>query len=233
MLRPSAASRAANRSPRARELLADQTGDESPAANFAARFHAPQHDQQIAPRRRQRLARQQIAKHHAPAQQQLVGKCLVRGGCGRRDRRPQQRPSSRARAVGAHCALAFPAPAFRIDQRRADSRNRRPSPGPPPPIPIARPPLRSTSLPVARVRSGKNEAPCCRSAAEHLARRMRKRILVAERIVLRRRSSQPPSSRRKIASGATRVGRTRPGSGRSNAGCGDSRPQLTSPDRQS
>ena len=40
--------------------------------------------QQIAPWRRQRLARQQVAKDHAPAQQQLVGESFV--GCGRRSR---------------------------------------------------------------------------------------------------------------------------------------------------
>ena len=56
---------------RPRELLADEARHEAAAANLSLRFHAAERDEQVAPRRRDGLARQQIAEHDAPAQQQL------------------------------------------------------------------------------------------------------------------------------------------------------------------
>ena len=54
-----------------RELLADEARHEPPAANFSLRFHAAERDEQVAPRRRDGLARDEIAEHDAPPQQQL------------------------------------------------------------------------------------------------------------------------------------------------------------------
>ena len=89
----------------------------------------------------------------------------------------------------------------------------------------------STSLarrPVARARSAKNDAPRRRERFQHL-RRAPESVGAPSRPAA---SSQPASSRRNNASGATRVGRTcRGASSLSNAGCGDSRPHITSPAR--
>jgi hypothetical protein len=49
------------------ELFPGQPGHEAAATDLAARFHAPERDQQVAPGRRQALSRQQIPEHHAPA----------------------------------------------------------------------------------------------------------------------------------------------------------------------
>ena len=59
-----------------RELLADEAGDEPAAADLAARLEPAQRDEQIAPRRQARLAREQIAEHDAVAQQQLARRRL-------------------------------------------------------------------------------------------------------------------------------------------------------------
>ena len=59
------------------ELLADEPGDEAPAADLAARLHAAVDLQQHAPRRRAHLARQQLAQHDAVAAQQLAREKLV------------------------------------------------------------------------------------------------------------------------------------------------------------
>ena len=94
----------------------------------------------------------------------------------------------------------------------------------------------STSLasrPVARTRSAKNDAPrCCELLPGPRA---------PDATAIRRAASAAPSSshsassRRKSEIGATRVGRTRRALVVvvSNAGCGESRPHITSPERQS
>ena len=190
-----------------RELLAEKAGDEAAAANFAARFHAPQRDQQVAPRRRQRFSREQIAEHDAPAQQQLTRKCFgafvrrmrIRQGCS------QQRPASGRMPRHLQPRTSFAAPALGIDQRAqifesvgGDQSRSRQFPHP-----------SSTSLvsrPVACASSGRNEAPRCRSASRHFAAGCVKCRRSAAAPI---RASQGASSRRKIATGATRVGRTR------------------------
>ena len=63
---------------RPRKLLADEARHEPSAANLALRFHAAERDEQIAPRRRDRLAREEIAEHDAPSQQQLPRNRLER-----------------------------------------------------------------------------------------------------------------------------------------------------------
>ena len=50
-----------------RELLAEESADKSPAANFAAIFQTAQSDQQFAPARNNRFARDNFAKNHAVA----------------------------------------------------------------------------------------------------------------------------------------------------------------------
>src|SRR5688572_22106573 len=52
-----------------RKLLAHETRHKPSAANFALRFHAPERHEQIAPRRRDGLARDEIAEHDAPSQE--------------------------------------------------------------------------------------------------------------------------------------------------------------------
>src|SRR3990172_13380081 len=54
------------------ELLAEKTGNETPAANFSAGLHAAQGDEQFAPGRSKRFACEKIAEHNAPAKQKLA-----------------------------------------------------------------------------------------------------------------------------------------------------------------
>src|SRR5262249_33059129 len=79
-------------------------GDKAPAADFAARFEAPQHAQQFAPWRKPcRLAFEQPPEHHAIAAQQGAGDVLDHAllDFARATRRTrgygtaQQRPASR------------------------------------------------------------------------------------------------------------------------------------------
>src|SRR5882672_9763845 len=63
-----------------RELLAAQRLDEPAAANLAARLRAAIDRQQLTPRRRERLARQQLAADHAVAAQQDLRGLLERLG---------------------------------------------------------------------------------------------------------------------------------------------------------
>src|SRR5438132_11427356 len=58
--------------PGERELLADQPGDEAPAADLAARLERTERAQDDAPRRHARLAREEIAHDHTPAAEQLA-----------------------------------------------------------------------------------------------------------------------------------------------------------------
>ena len=58
---------------RQRELLAGETGDESSAARGAARLHAAQRPDHIAPGQRDRLAGDDVAEDDSPAHQQLLG----------------------------------------------------------------------------------------------------------------------------------------------------------------
>ena len=55
-----------------RELLAYERGYEAAAADFAARFHTAQYDEQISPSGGQRLAVRDVAEHYPPAPQQLM-----------------------------------------------------------------------------------------------------------------------------------------------------------------
>src|SRR5579863_1592869 len=70
----------------ARELFAGEAGNEAATSDFALRFFLAQHQQQIAPGRRQRFARQQVAKNDTPALQQLIREsrcaCVI-SQCGR------------------------------------------------------------------------------------------------------------------------------------------------------
>jgi len=89
------------------------------------------------------------------------------------------------------------------------------------------------SRPVARVRSAKKHAPRDSSAAS-VSRAACESASRAEGGGPA--SSHRASSRRKMARGATRVGRMplrRSVSSRSNAGCGETRPHVTSPEKQS
>src|SRR5207249_11680662 len=56
-----------------RELLADQSGDEAPAADLAARLERAERAQDDAPRRHARLARHELAHDHTPAAEKLAG----------------------------------------------------------------------------------------------------------------------------------------------------------------
>jgi hypothetical protein len=68
---------------RQRELFAGQAGDETPAADFAARFQPVVDRQQLAPRGQPgRFAFQQAPEHHAVAAQQRHGDVFQRGRIG-------------------------------------------------------------------------------------------------------------------------------------------------------
>ena len=115
-------------------------------------------------------------------------------------------PSVRGRGADALCGPALRRGGAWDRAARAGSRIHRRSPVRPPPIPRG---ASSTSLarrPVARVRSAKKDAPRFSMRGQHFARRVGKRSLGDGCGVA---SSQAASSRRKMASGATRVGRTR------------------------
>ena len=55
------------------KLFADEARHESTAANFSLRFHAPERHEQIAPWRRDGFAREEIAEHDSPSEQELAG----------------------------------------------------------------------------------------------------------------------------------------------------------------
>ncbi len=93
-------------------LLAGHAGHEPPAAHFAAQLHATQRADQILPIRRRSFARQQIAKHHAPAQQQLPAPGVeIFFALGRVDQAGKQRPASdrRGHAVNAPSRVSLAA----------------------------------------------------------------------------------------------------------------------------
>ena len=100
-----------------RELLADEAADEAPAAQLAAHLEAAVDAQQIAPRRRLRLARQQIAEHDAVAfdvlaRQRLVARLLVSAPSARLGARRRAAATSarrRPRAAGAARPARVPA----------------------------------------------------------------------------------------------------------------------------
>ena len=217
------------------ELFADERRGKPAAAHLAAGFHAAQHDQQFAPCRRQRLADGGIAEHHAPTLQKLPGEGLG-ASSGARSGMAQQRPTAGRVARTRGAALAFAAAALGVEQgaQILESVGGH-QPG-------------GDQLPkrilhfAGQASGGARQIGEERSAArfQHV-RGPRGRGATASpwAKAAASASSQPASSRRKIASGATRVGRTRrprpvsPSRSRSNAGCGERRPQLTSPDRQS
>src|SRR6202008_348737 len=80
---------------RQRELLADESGDEAAAAHLAARLHAAQHAEHGPPRRRQALAREELADDDAVAPEQAARGVLggrILGDMGP-VRRAEQRPA--------------------------------------------------------------------------------------------------------------------------------------------
>ena len=92
--------------------------DEASAANDALGFLAAQHWEQIAPRRGERFARQQISKNDAPAQQQLFGEKV--GASIRLDvlrGRANQRPTARGMSRTGVPSPPFAAPALGVNQR--------------------------------------------------------------------------------------------------------------------
>src|SRR5439155_2349879 len=80
---------------------------EAPTADLAARFEPPVHSENVAPRREQRLARDQPPEYHAVASQQLP-----RDGLGDRVLRQRRRGSNARPASGSldaeRCDLAPP-----------------------------------------------------------------------------------------------------------------------------
>ena len=96
-------------------MLAGEASDESAAANLTLRFQAAQHGQKFAPWRSALFAREQIAEHHTPSQQQLPGPFFdrIRGCFGAVRRMRAQRPAAwRGRMTSA----AFATATFGIDQ---------------------------------------------------------------------------------------------------------------------
>src|SRR5713226_9356668 len=109
------------------KLLADKTVNETPAADFSARFQAAIHLQQAAPRRRARLARQKIPEYDSVTIEKLMRPML--NDLFRLDPRrfapiPPQRPSSyRHHALRSSSATddpkLVPAPfSFRLRQKQ-------------------------------------------------------------------------------------------------------------------
>ena len=100
-----------------RELLAEKAADETAAADLALIFEAAEGDQQFAPARQNRFARNHFAEDDAVAAQQHPAGCFRHARAIGRLARVEQRPAAdavtRARAVPAALARA----AFRIDQR--------------------------------------------------------------------------------------------------------------------
>ena len=77
-----------------RELLAEESVDEASAAHFAAIFQAAEGDQQLAPLRQVRLARQHFAEDHAVAAQQHPAGGFDHLGAVRALAGIEQRPAS-------------------------------------------------------------------------------------------------------------------------------------------
>ena len=70
---------------RQRKLLARESADEPPAANFPSRLHAPVHVEELPPRRQAALALQELPEHDAIAAQQHARDVIDRG-CAERIR---------------------------------------------------------------------------------------------------------------------------------------------------
>src|SRR5207253_135478 len=79
-----------------RELLADEAGDEAAAPHLPARLERAERAEQCAPRRDPRLARRELARHHAVATEELAREAHRPGVVRRLLRRaPEQRPPAR------------------------------------------------------------------------------------------------------------------------------------------
>src|SRR5438093_1548814 len=78
-----------------RELLADQSGDEAPAADLAARLERAERAQDDAPRRHARLARDELAHDHTPAAEKLAREAHRLGLGPRVGAGAQERPAAR------------------------------------------------------------------------------------------------------------------------------------------
>ena len=120
---------------RQRELLAQESIDEPPAANLAAIFEPAEGHQQFAPRRQVRFARQHIANHNSVAPQQHPARGLDRARALRPPHRHAAAPSAPHCAADACCAR-FPARRAAWDRSAtADCRTRRRSPARQRPVP--------------------------------------------------------------------------------------------------
>ena len=108
-----------------RVLLSRETGDEASTARGAARFHAAQRPDDVAPRQGDRLARYDVAEDHAPAHQQLLGDRLgERIVLVDRRRARHQRPAALARRVTADAMAQAAAMRPRARQAAADEQAR-------------------------------------------------------------------------------------------------------------
>src|SRR5579872_6061704 len=75
------------------ELFAHETRDETAAAHLAARFHAPQRNEQVAPRRSQRFPlTHHVTEYDTPALEELASNRI---GVGLADAVAQERPAPR------------------------------------------------------------------------------------------------------------------------------------------
>ena len=195
-----------------RELLADEAADEAAAAQLAAHLEAAVDAHEIAPRRRLRLAREQIAEHDAVAPDVLAGQRLVprlvgqprsglssgSGAGAPGDRSSDQRPAPTA-----------PAPVRRF--QRACQRARAP-----PRVCVAEISARRPEKPSPVTRPAETSSP---SASSTSARRRRVPAMISSRKLApvarqereRRRAparDRPSSSAGKPASGASSQGRS-------------------------
>ena len=109
-----------------RELLAQETFDKTTAPDLTPRLYPAQRREQIPPRRRQRLSRNNVPEHHSPSSQKLAGECLNVGGSSvavrvvvvwRSEGRMQQGPPTCGMSGTGGPVAPFAAPALRIDQR--------------------------------------------------------------------------------------------------------------------
>ena len=223
-----------------RELLAAEPGDEPAAADSAPGLHAPERPQDLAPGQGQILPGHQIVEDHAPADRELLGHGLRQliasprrvTGPGSSDHRPADPAPAPLRP---RRSPRSPDGRDRGLRRSRDRTARKPSAVT---SPRATPShsASSTSLgrrPVIAPRSGRNSAPCWRRASSTSRVRPGPGSAGA-RSPRAARSSQGRSSRMARVMGVAREGTSplRRGAGSGSLSRTDSRPQVTSPDRQ-
>ena len=203
---------------RTRELLPGEARHKASAANFALRFHAPQHRQQLAPGGAT-VSRASRSRNRTPQRSSNCSANFARPVASRRRRLISLPAPSAPPHAAAGCSPRFRR--FAWDRSGpAGSRSRPRSPARLLSVPTAHLPLRSAARFVARTRSAKNDAPRSRVLRElpaphatgpHVSTRPKAGSI-----------SQSASSRTKNEIGAMRVGRTCR-SASINAGCGESR----------